>query len=147
MTISQTPSFLIEVLEGKPIPEGKKEYFRWRLKSRLHQLVVREYLRHEDLGLTQKEWAMRIGKGEAVVNRLLGAPGNWTLDTVSDLLLGLGAEPELAVHYFEQAAETTARIEALMKDQLSPPALGGSNNLLEIKPKPPKSDDFLKGLE
>jgi hypothetical protein len=97
------PSFLTEVHDGKPISVGKKEYFRARLKSRFHQLVVKEFLRHEDLGLTQAELARRIGKRTEVINRLLGAPGNWTLNTVSDLLLGMGGEPELAVHYFEES--------------------------------------------
>lgn len=30
------------------------------------------------------------------MTRLLGAPGNWTLDTVSDLFLGMGYEPALS---------------------------------------------------
>jgi hypothetical protein len=104
------PSFLTEVRDGKPISVGKKEYFRARLKSRLHQLVVNEFIRHEDLGLTQAEFARRIGKRIEVINRLLGAPGNWTLNTVSDLLLGMGGEPELAVHYFEQPEVSVSHV-------------------------------------
>jgi hypothetical protein len=97
MTTSQTRSFLTEVVEGRPIPVGKLEYFRARLQSRLHQLVLDEWLRQEDQGLTQAELARRIGRKPEVINRLLGAPGNWTVNTVSDLLIGMGAEPELAL--------------------------------------------------
>ncbi len=97
MTTSQTRSFLIEVVEGSPIPVGKLEYFRARLQSRLHQLVLNEWLCQEDQGLTQAELARRIGRKPEVINRLLGAPGNWTVNTVSDLLIGMGAEPEFIV--------------------------------------------------
>jgi hypothetical protein len=99
MTTSQTQSFLTEILEGERIPVGKLEYFRARLQSRLHQLVLAEFLRQEDRGLHQAELARRIGRKPEVVNRLLGAPGNWTLNTVSDLLLGMGVEPELAIEH------------------------------------------------
>ncbi|MGD0288336.1 MAG: hypothetical protein ABSC63_01610 [Candidatus Binataceae bacterium] len=99
MTTSQTQSFLTEILQGERIPVGKLEYFRARLQSRLHQLVLAEFLRQEDRGLHQAELARRIGRKPEVVNRLLGAPGNWTLNTVSDLLLGMGVELELAIEH------------------------------------------------
>jgi hypothetical protein len=102
MTTLPMPSFLTEVLDGKPISVGKKEYFRARLQSKFHQLVVSEFIRQEDQGLTRAELARRIGKRNEVISRLFGAPGNWTLNTASDLLLGMGAEPELGVHHFEQ---------------------------------------------
>jgi plasmid maintenance system antidote protein VapI len=106
MTTSQTQSFLTEILEGERIPVGKLEYFRARLQSRLHQLVLAEFLRQEDLH--QAELARRIGRKPEAVNRLLGAPGNWTLNTVSDLLLGMGTEPELAIeHLSSMTAQDT----------------------------------------
>jgi hypothetical protein len=97
MVTSQTQSFLTEILEGKPIPEGKLEYFRERLRSRLHQIVLDEFIRREDHGFTQAELARRIGKGSDQVSRLLGASGNWTLNTVSDLLLGMESELDFTV--------------------------------------------------
>lgn len=108
MTTSQTQSFLTEILEGKPIPVGKLEYFRARLQSRLHQLVLTEYLRQEDRGLRQVDLARRIGRKPEVVNRLLGAPGNWTLNTVSDLLLGMGSEPDLTVEHLKDTVNQDA---------------------------------------
>ena len=99
MTTSQTRSFLTEVIEGTPIPVVTLEYFRARLQSRLHQIVLDEWLRQEDRGLSQAELARRVGRKPEVVNRLLGSPGNWTLNTVSDLLLGMGAEPEVLLAY------------------------------------------------
>ena len=120
MTTSQTQSFLTEIIEGKPIPIGKLEYFRARLQSRLHQLVLAEFLRQEDRGLHQAELARRIGRKPEVINRLLGAPGNWTLNTVSDLLLGMGTEPHLAVEPLKDMlaqAATTNLIEGIKTGQ------------------------------
>src|SRR5260370_19583218 len=98
MTTSQEQSFLTDILEGKPIPIGKLEYFRARLRSRFHQLVLDEFLRQEDLGkISKADLARRIGRKPEQISRWLGAAGNWTIDTVSDLLLGMSMEPELSV--------------------------------------------------
>lgn len=43
-------------------------------------------------GLTQAKLARRIGKTADVISRWLGAPSNMTIDTISDLLLGIGPE-------------------------------------------------------
>jgi hypothetical protein len=80
------------------IPPDKLSYFRERLRNRLHELVLLEFLRQEDTyRLTKKELAERIGRRPEQVIRWLGTPGNWTLDTVSDLLLGMASEPDFAV--------------------------------------------------
>lgn len=74
-----------------PLSLGTREYFRSRLRNRLYDHVVGMYLERERAGtLNQRALAARIRRRPEVVNRLLMAPGNWTLDTVSDLLLGIG---------------------------------------------------------
>ncbi len=92
-------SFLSEILEGTRIPLGKRAYFQERLRNRVYDLIVTEFLRmSEKTGLTQKELGKRVGKGPDQINRWMSSPGNWTLDTVSDLLLGIaGAELEIAI--------------------------------------------------
>jgi hypothetical protein len=98
MTTSQKTSFLSDILEGKKIPLGKIAFFQERLRNRLYELVVTEFLKQcEEQKLTKAELARRIGRKPEQVTRWLGAPGNWTLDTVSDLMLGMGAEVELSV--------------------------------------------------
>lgn len=72
-------------------------YYRARLRSRVHQLVLGQYRKLEEKGLTRAELARRLHKRPEVITRLLGAPGNWTLDTISDLLLGMGYEPDLSL--------------------------------------------------
>jgi hypothetical protein len=98
MITSQKPSFLTEILEGDPIPAGKLSYFRTQLRYDLHEAILREFLRQEDsVGLTQADLARRIHRKASQVSKLLGAPGNWTINTVSDLLLGMKAQPVIAV--------------------------------------------------
>ena len=81
-------------LDGSnPISLGTREYFRARLRNRLYNFIVSKYVAREKAGtLNQRALATRIRRRPEVVNRLLAAPGNWTLDTVSDLLLGIGPE-------------------------------------------------------
>jgi len=94
MTISARDTIAAEV-EGGNKSVGTRAYFQARLKNRLHDLVLRKFQEAErSQSLTRAELARRIGKRPEVLTRLLGAPGNWTLDTVSDLLLGI-AEYEL----------------------------------------------------
>ena len=78
--------------DGPPIPEAKRAYFQARLRNRLFNFIVEKFLREQQRGLTKAALARRIGKTPDVVNRWLGAPSNLTLDTVSDLLLGISAE-------------------------------------------------------
>lgn len=95
MTTSTNHSFLSEIVAGEPIPLDRLSFFRARLQSRLYDLVITKFLKLEHGGeISRAELGRRIGKDPAQISRLLGAPGNWTLDTTSDLLLGMGEELE-----------------------------------------------------
>ena len=92
MSTSQTSptSFLSEISNGEAIPLGKLAYFRERFRDRLYELVVSEFLKKErNKELTRADLARRIGRKPEQITRWLGAPGNWTLETVSDLLLAI----------------------------------------------------------
>jgi hypothetical protein len=85
--------FLSEVASGDRIPPGKLAYFQERTRNNLYDYVVTRFLQQEkERGLTRAKLARRIGKSPEIITRLLGAPGNWTIDTISDLLLGICAE-------------------------------------------------------
>lgn len=93
MTTSHQTSFLSEIASGEPIPAGKLAYFQERTRNNLYHFVMTKFLEKERAeGFTRAQLARRIGRNPAVVTRLLGAPGNWTIATVSDLLLGIAAE-------------------------------------------------------
>jgi hypothetical protein len=98
MTTSAT-AFLHEITSYKRIPIGKLAYFRARLQDRIYNLVVREFLRKESAGLmTRRDLAERIHKDPAQITRYFASPGNWTLETTSDLLLGVcGAELAIGI--------------------------------------------------
>jgi hypothetical protein len=78
--------------DGPTIPPAKLAYFQERLRGRIFDFIIGRFLDEEKNGLNQAKLARRIGKRAEVVNRWLGAPSNLTLDTISDLLVGIAAE-------------------------------------------------------
>ncbi|HXL84682.1 MAG TPA: hypothetical protein VN989_11260, partial [Casimicrobiaceae bacterium] len=88
-----------EIIGGKRIPKGKLAFFQERFRDRLYELVVGEFLKREETGLlTKAEVARRIDRKPEQITRWLGAPGNWQLETVSDLLLAIAqAEPVISL--------------------------------------------------
>ncbi|GEM_PF-2479778 len=98
MTTSQQIPFLSDVLSGEKIPAGKLAYFRARLTNRFHELFLRQFVTLSKEGkITRAQLAKRIGRKPEQLTRWLGSPGNWTIETFSDLLLGMGYEPMLFV--------------------------------------------------
>ncbi len=92
MPISQM-QFTSEIASpSATIPLGTLAYLSERARNNLYAFVVKKFREKERLGFTKALLARRIGYDSARVNKLLGAPGNWTLDTVSDLLVGIAAE-------------------------------------------------------
>ena len=96
--ITYPPAFTLSDPAGdEAIPNVTLAYFQARHRSRIYEAILREFLKS---GITQASLARRMGKRPEQVNRMLGAPGNWTLDTVSDLLFAIsGAEPVYGVRY------------------------------------------------
>lgn len=98
MTTFQPTPFLSDVLSGERIPEGKLAYFRARLSNRLHELVLSAFLKLEQQQkISKASLAKRLGRKPEQISRWLGAPGNWTIETFSDLLLGMGVEPAFSI--------------------------------------------------
>src|ERR1700722_18727441 len=91
MTNSHT-SILHEITH-KPISLRTRLLYRRRLQNRLQRLLRRAFRDEQKrTGLTQKELAERIGKDKSKVNQWLSIASNLTLETISDLLLGLGVD-------------------------------------------------------
>ena len=89
---TQSPSM---IFEGGVIPPETLAYLTARTKNRTYDYILRKFLdKAKSDGLTKAELARRLGKRPEVINRLLGAPGNWGLETVAELLAGI-AEEEL----------------------------------------------------
>lgn len=93
MTTYPPEHFLFEISDpGAPIPTGKLAYLQERLRNNLYSFVVAKFVEHQKTGLTKAVLARRIGCDPGRLSKLLGAPGNWTIGTISDLLVGIGAE-------------------------------------------------------
>src|SRR5215472_6594597 len=78
--------------DGPEIPESKRVYFQERFRGRFFDFLIGLFIREQRNGLNKAKLARRIGKPPEVINRWLGAPSNLTLDSVSDLLLGICTE-------------------------------------------------------
>jgi transcriptional regulator with XRE-family HTH domain len=92
MPTSQT-SVLHEIAHGKPISLRTRQLYRRRLQNRVQRLIHRAFRdEQKKSGLTQKELAERIDKDKSKVNQWLSVSSNLTLETISDLLLGLGVD-------------------------------------------------------
>jgi hypothetical protein len=95
MTSSATQDFLSEIRGGQVIPTGKLGYFRTRLAGRVHQVLLKVFGKLErEQNLTRRELAKRIHRKPEQITRWLSYPSNLTLDTASDLFIGLGYEIE-----------------------------------------------------
>jgi len=93
MSTLEPTSFLFEIAKRRPIPLNKLAYFQARLRYNLYDYIISKFKEMEiEEGLTRAELARRIGCKPEQITRRLGAPGNWTLDTISDLLIGIAGE-------------------------------------------------------
>lgn len=92
MPISAANTLLSETA-SRSISPSTRAYFQARLRLRLYDLIMRKFRDEANRsGLTRAVLGRRIGKRPEVITRLLGAPGNWTLETVSDLLMGISGD-------------------------------------------------------
>ncbi len=77
----------------KKISEHDVFYFRQRLKNRIFQSVLSYFTDvAKQKNLTKKDIANLLNKDPAQITRWFSSPNNWTLDTISDLLLAMDAE-------------------------------------------------------
>lgn len=77
----------------KRLTEREIFYFRQRNRNKIFQSIVAHFAEEAaNNGLTKRELAHRLGKDPAQITRWFSGPGNWTLDTVSDLLLAMDRE-------------------------------------------------------
>ncbi len=92
MTTSPTTAVRSAIQGSAPFPKGVLAYLCARTRSDYFGMVHAKLREAEAAGLTRAALAKRIGKSPTRLSHILAAPGNWTLDTVTELLLGISGE-------------------------------------------------------
>jgi len=100
---SRDRSILSEVKADRPISVATLAYFRQRLRNHLYEMVLGEFLKQEaEHGLTKAMLARRIRRDNpSQITRWLSTPSNLEVDTISDLMVAMGAEPKVQVGYLD----------------------------------------------
>ena len=80
-------------LGKKKIPSKDIFFFRQRFKNKIFQSVLSYFADlAKEKNLAKKDVANLLDKDPSQITRWFSGPNNWTLDTISDLLLAMDAE-------------------------------------------------------
>ena len=116
-------------------------YYRQRQKNRVFSEIAAFFAEEaERTGVTKRDLADALRRDPSQITRWLSAPSNLTLDTLSDLLLALGAEMDHSICRFDDRAQPNAAhplVEKFLTTNYTtrsgrvtyvPSAMGGSND-------------------
>jgi transcriptional regulator with XRE-family HTH domain len=85
-------------------------YYRQRCKNRLFEAITAFFAEEaERRGITKRDIAECLRRDPAQITRWLTNPSNLTADTISDLLLSLGAEMDYRIVRFEDRPQPNER--------------------------------------
>ena len=114
------------------VNERELQYSRQRQRNRVFTALVSFFAREsENRGLSRKDVASALQRDPAQITRWLSQPSNLTLDTISDLLLSLGAEMDVRIVKFDDRAKANfmhplaSRIRQISSDATNAPVLSG----------------------
>jgi transcriptional regulator with XRE-family HTH domain len=97
-----------------PVSERDIHYYRQRAKNRIFEALTSYFAEEaERMGVTKRDIAECLHRDPAQITRWLSSPSNLTIDTISDLLLSLGAELDYTVCKFSERAQSN-EIHALI---------------------------------
>jgi hypothetical protein len=90
----------------KAISRRDRAYYRRRQQNRVYVKLAQFFANEAEAGrITKKEIAEKLEKDAAQITRWLSTPSNLELDTISDILLSMGAEMDHAVVRFSDRAK------------------------------------------
>ena len=95
MTISQNDALLSELNGDGPLSVGTRAFLGARARNAVFNFVQERLREAKAQGLTQAQLAERIGRDPGRLSKTLSSPGNWTIDTIAELLFGI-CKSELA---------------------------------------------------
>lgn len=111
-------------IAARAITEGEKGYARAAVRLKIGRAVwaLWDRLREEE-GVDQTWLVERLGSNKGRVSRLLNGPGNWTLDTVADLLEAMeGRLTAVEVKRYREV-DAAARVEPSLSGLRDHPGL------------------------
>jgi hypothetical protein len=109
-------------------------YYRQRQKNHVAAALLEFFIEEaERINVTRKDWAEAAGKDPAQLTRWLTSPSNFELDTLSDLLLALGAEMEHRIVRFSDQPRPNF-VHPLMADSGGITASSQPRSLKRITP-------------
>lgn len=82
-----------EIEGSEPLSDYARAYLNERVRNSFYDYVLRKFHEAADKeNLSKAQLARRLNLGPDRISKILGAPGNWTLDTISELLVGICRE-------------------------------------------------------
>ncbi len=92
MTTSQKTPIQSELEGDAPLSPGTLGYLCANTRDAYFDYVHQKLAEAEARGVKRKDIARRMGKSPARFSHIIGAPGNWTLDTITELLAAIAGE-------------------------------------------------------
>jgi Helix-turn-helix len=121
-----------------PMKRRDVAYYRQRQKNHVFTALVEFFAEEaQRRGVTKKQLAETLSKDPSQITRWLSAPSNFELDTVSDLLLALGAEMDHKIVRFSDRQKPNYAHPLMAKciaTVTRPPAVSASSSI-KLKPK------------
>jgi len=104
--------------KNRRITDREIYYFRQRQKNLIFQSVIAFFAQQaERYGLTKSAVADSLGKDRSQITRWLSGPGNWELDSISDFLLGMGAEMRHEIVSLNEPEIRTANVTTIHESE------------------------------
>jgi hypothetical protein len=101
MNTYQPTSLATALLSDEALNHEHLGYLHARAQNKAHDCVLGVFVEEaEERGINKAYIARRLGKRPEVVGRCLTAPGNWTLDTLAELLGSMGYDVEIQARPF-----------------------------------------------
>lgn len=92
MTTSQNDALIAELHGDGPLSPGTRAFLGARARNAFFNFVHGKLRDAKKNGLTQVALAQRIGKDPGRLSNTLSSPGNWTIDTIAELLFGMNGD-------------------------------------------------------